>query len=105
MALNSLLEVIKKVQEKNPAFSARMAEAQALSRWEIAVGETISRHSKAIRVQNSVLWVEVAHPIWRAELHYRKQQILNILNQKPSDSSNPILKDIIFVAPRYSTSY
>jgi predicted nucleic acid-binding Zn ribbon protein len=103
MALNSLLDIIRKAQEKHSAFSARMSEAEALGRWEIAVGPVIAKHSRAIRVQNSILWVEVDHPVWKSELHYRKQQILDILNGKtPSarpglSQTKEILQDIFFV--------
>lgn len=106
MSLDSLLDVIRKAQKRNKAFAQRMEEAGALGRWEIAVGEVIARHSKAIRVQNSVLWVEVAHPIWRAELTYRKHQILGILNgqapcaQKGLSAPQEILTDIFYVEPR-----
>ena len=78
-----------------------MAEAQALGRWETAVGLMIAKHSKAIRVYDSILWVEVEHPIWRSELHYRKKQILDILNGKAPGPitfltpENQLLKDII----------
>lgn len=84
----------------------RLAEAEALGRWEIAVGQLIARHARAIRVQNSILWVEVEHPIWRSELHYRKKQILDILNGKTPSAkpglSKPreILTDIIYVDPK-----
>jgi hypothetical protein len=53
-----------------------------------------------------VLWVEVEHPIWRSELHYRKKQILDILNGK-TPSAKPglsapreILTDIIYIDPK-----
>jgi predicted nucleic acid-binding Zn ribbon protein len=106
MQLHSLFEIIRKAQEKHRAFGTRMAEAEALGRWETAVGEVISRHARAVRVYNSVLWVEVEHPIWRSELHYRKQQILDILNGKTQcankELSPPteILKDIQYIDPK-----
>jgi len=96
MSFDKLIEIIRKVQAKNPALSKRMAEAQALGRWEIAVGPIIAKHSRAIRVQDSVLWVEVDHPIWKSELHHRKRQILDILNQR----ENQALLDIFFVDAR-----
>jgi predicted nucleic acid-binding Zn ribbon protein len=105
MRLNSLFEIIQKARQKYPALSTRMAEAEALGRWEIAVGELIAKHSRAVRVQDSVLWVEVEHPIWRSELHYRKQQILDILNGKSPCSKKglsppkEILKDIFYIEP------
>jgi hypothetical protein len=106
MKLDSLLDILRKVQAKHPAFSNRLAEAEALGRWEIAVGPLISKHSRAIRVQDSVLWVEVEHPIWRTELHFRKQQILDILNGKTPCAKKglapprEVLKDILFLEPR-----
>lgn len=106
MFLQSLVEIIKKAQERNPVFSQRLAEAEALGRWRIAVGEVIAKHSNAIRVKDGVLWVEVEHPIWRSELHYRKQQILDILNgktpcaQKGLTPPQSILKDIIYLEPK-----
>jgi predicted nucleic acid-binding Zn ribbon protein len=106
MALDRLLDIIRKAQQKHPAFSTRLAEAEALGRWQLAVGELISKHAHAVRVQDSILFVEVEHPIWRSELHYRKQQILDILNGKalgPNKSLTPpreILKDIFYIEPR-----
>lgn len=106
MKLNSLFEIIKNAKKKYPRLSTRISEAQALGRWNMAVGELIAKHSKAIRVKDSILWVEVDHPIWRAELHYRKQQILDILNNKTSLSNREmsapteILKDIFYIEPR-----
>jgi hypothetical protein len=104
MPLNSLFDIIQKVRERNPGFSKRYAEAEALGRWPLAVGEVISKHAQAIRVQDGVLWVEVDHPIWRAELHYRKTQILDILNGKIPGAKEllappqKVLLDIYFVS-------
>ena len=106
MNLDSLLDIIKKARQRHPGFSQRLAEAEALGRWEIAVGDLIAKHSRAVRVQDAILWVEVEHPIWRTELHYRKQQILDILNgitpcaKKGLSPPREVLKDIQYVDPR-----
>ncbi len=103
---HSLLDIIKKAQDAYPRFSQRLSEAEALGRWKIAVGDLIAKHSRAIRVQDGVLWVEVDHPIWQSELHYRKKQILDILNghspcAKPGlTASQEILTDIHYFDPR-----
>ena len=105
MIFESLLDIIRKAQDRHPTFSTRLAEAEALGRWPIAVGETIAKHARAIRVKDSVLWVEVEHPIWRSELHYRKQQILDILNAKAPcarqvlASPKDVLIDIFYIDP------
>ena len=81
------------------AFQNRLKEAEAVARWEAAVGPIISKHAHALRVEDGVLHVEVGHPIWRSELHHRRRQILEILNQGAKDAS-AILKDLHFSDPR-----
>ncbi len=106
MKLWSLIDILKKAQVEYPAFGKKIAEAEALGRWVIAVGPGIANHTRAIHIQNSVLWVEVDHPIWRVELHYRKQQILDILNGKTPSAKNQLsppgeaLTDIQFFSPQ-----
>jgi predicted nucleic acid-binding Zn ribbon protein len=80
-------------------FKRRLQEAEGISRWEIAVGPTIAKYAHAVRVQDGVLHVEVAHPIWRSELHHRRRQILEILNQGTSSPSE-IFLDLHFVDPK-----
>jgi len=110
MFLQSLVEIIKKAQDRHPSFSKRLAEAEALGRWRVAVGEVIAKHSNAIRVKDGVLWVEVEHPLWRSELHYRKQQILDILNGKTPcarEGLTPpqsVIQDIVYIEPKRTLS-
>ncbi len=80
-------------------FRSRLKEAEAVSRWEIAVGPTIAKYAQAIRVEAGVLHVEVGHPMWRSELHHRRRQILEILNSGVT-SEDAVLKDLHFVDPK-----
>ncbi len=84
-----------------------MQEVEAVGRWAIAVGPAIAKHTRALRVQDRVLWVEVDHPIWRSELHYRKRQILELLNEGRSgglagqlEKAREPIDDLFFVDPR-----
>ena len=83
------------------AFQKRLKEAEAVSRWEAAVGSIIAKHAQAVRVDKGILYVEVGHPIWRSELHHRRRQILEILNQGATEET-AILKDLHFSDPRDS---
>ena len=94
--MHSFLEILRKLQSKNPLLKQRIDEAGALSRWEKAVGAQIAKHTRAIQVKDSVLWVEVDHPIWKSELHHRKRQILAALNR-------PALQDSGATPPAHST--
>jgi predicted nucleic acid-binding Zn ribbon protein len=64
----------------------------------------MARHTRTIRVQDAVLWVEVDHPIWKSELHHRKRQILDRLNAidetKPASPPREIIKDLLLLDPR-----
>jgi predicted nucleic acid-binding Zn ribbon protein len=89
MGFDSLLDILRKVQRENPKFAARLAESEALSRWETAVGPQIAKHTRAVRVQDKTLFVEVDHPIWKQELQHRKRQILDLLNHGRPQGDGP----------------
>jgi predicted nucleic acid-binding Zn ribbon protein len=97
-------DILRKLQARNPSLAKRIVESEALSRWESAVGSAIAKHTRAIRIQDAILWVEVDHPVWKTELHYRKRQILDLLNQvkpgSPAKGQPEVLKDILFLDGR-----
>ncbi|MCC7441289.1 MAG: DUF721 domain-containing protein [Bdellovibrionales bacterium] len=99
MAFDRFSEILKLLRSRNPALGQRLTEAEAVTRWEQAVGAGIARHARAVAVRQGVLLVEVGHPIWRSELHHRKHQILGILNGAATSGEKPIT-DIAFVDPR-----
>src|SRR3990167_4057468 len=82
MGFDHLGDILNKIRKKPPGFSKRRAEAEAMSRWETAVGPMIAKHAQATKVVRGELWVEVDHPIWRSELHHKKRQILETLNRQ-----------------------
>jgi predicted nucleic acid-binding Zn ribbon protein len=96
MAFDRLSDILKLLQKRNPALKLRMAEAEAVSRFEKAVGPGIAKHARAVAVRQGTLLVEVTHPIWRSELHHRKRQILAVMNEKGAET----IQDIAFVDPR-----
>jgi predicted nucleic acid-binding Zn ribbon protein len=85
MALQSLfrqLGVTRKVQHYT-----------LITSWDSIVGERIARISKARKVDNGVLFVEVANGPWRTELAMRKREILEKIVRKIGKN---IVKDIRF---------
>jgi predicted nucleic acid-binding Zn ribbon protein len=105
MGFNRFSDILKKIQAGNPVLAKRIQEAEALTRWEVAVGPAIAKHSRAIRIQDSVLWIEVDHPVWKTELHYRKRQILDLLNRVPTEvkaGAKPVelIKDLLLLDAR-----
>jgi predicted nucleic acid-binding Zn ribbon protein len=102
-SLEGLTEILRQLQSRFPALGKRLFEADALARWSLAVGPVIAKHTRTIRVQDRVLWVEVDHPIWKSELHHRKHQILGILNQGLGPEKEA-LSDILFLDARTGSS-
>lgn len=96
MALNSFLDILKRIREKNPTLSVRIDESQIICEWDAAVGAIIAKHARALKIKDGVLFVQVDHPVWKTELHLRKHQILAKLSEK-----NPKvkIKDLFFVDP------
>ena len=105
MGFDNLGDILKKIRSKHPVLSKRLAEAEAVSRWDAAVGPMIAKHARATKVVRGELWVEVDHPIWRTELHHKKRQILETLNReiRDGDGDSEPIQDIFFVDPRNST--
>ena len=79
MPFNSLAQIMKELRGRYPALGARWDEARQLAQWEKAVGPGIAKHTKALRVEEGVLWIEADHPLWKAEVHNRRAQILEKL--------------------------
>ena len=102
MAFNSIKDILSKIQNQNRAFQTRLEEAFAVEAWEKTVGPQIAKHARALKVESGVLWVEVDHSVWRTELHLRKRQILEKLNQASGDptSGKEPLKDLFLIEPK-----
>ena len=66
---------------------------KTLQIWSSVVGEVISGATTIDRFANGQLFIRVKNPAWRMELNYRKQDIINKLNNV---LEKPIVKEIIF---------
>ena len=93
-------DILKLLRKRHSALDKRFAEAEAVSRWDAAVGSVIAKHARATQVVRGVLWVEVDHPIWRSELHHKKRQILECINREIQQAEGEPIKDVLFVDPR-----
>jgi predicted nucleic acid-binding Zn ribbon protein len=72
----------------------RMKEADVVRRFGEIVGGDIAARAEAVSIREGKLVVKVASPVWRQELNYSKQEIIDALNRALNDS---IVTDIHFV--------
>lgn len=71
----------------------KIAEYEAVLRWESIVGGPIAKATTAVRIVKGVLVVKVRNSTWRNELVLRKQDIIRSLNK---DLGEDVVKDIRF---------
>ena len=72
----------------------RMKEADVVRRFSEIVGDNIAARAEAVSIRDGKLVVKVASPVWRQELNYSKEEIIDALNRALSDN---IVTDIHFV--------
>lgn len=90
MSLFSFHDILRRLKDRYPNLDARIEESEVVELWEACVGPTIAKHAKVIKVDQGELYIEVDHPTWKSELHFRKAQILEKLrntgkNFQPTD--------------------
>ncbi len=71
----------------------KVEQYSAMSRWEEIVGEKISKITTPEKIQKNTLIVKVDNAPWRAELTFRKKEILEKI-QKTTNSDS--IKNILF---------
>lgn len=72
----------------------RMKGADVVRRFSEIVGGNIAARAEAVSIRDGKLVVKVASPVWRQELNYSKQEIIDALNRALSDN---VVTDIHFV--------
>ena len=60
--------------------SAEVAEAAAIAAWKHAAGDGLKEHAVALKLENRVLTVAVADPIWQKQLTSMRGQLLFRIN-------------------------
>ncbi len=65
---------------KRGGMEKRLKQKQAVLIWDMVVGEKVAAESRAIKVEDSKIFVKVKNPVWRTELFLMKEKILHDLN-------------------------
>jgi len=78
---------------KSLGIQKKLQEYDAVVFWEKVVGERIAQMTKATRILQGILFVQVKTSTWRNELTLRKKEIIDKLN---SEIGVETVKDIKF---------
>ncbi|MEE4312019.1 MAG: DUF721 domain-containing protein [candidate division KSB1 bacterium] len=79
---------------KNLGIEDQVLEHQAIALWDEIAGNNISKNTKAIRIEDGVLFVRVTSDAWKNELLFYKPELIQKLNEKIGKS---IVRDIYLV--------
>jgi len=50
-------------------------------RWRELLGDDVADHSKPLKVERGVLWIEVENSSWLQQIQYMKLELLELLNE------------------------
>jgi len=78
---------------KSLGIGGKIEENFAIVYWDQAVGKEISQHTEPYKIAQGILFVKVTDPVWRNELQFFKNEIIEKLNQK---IGKKIVKEIKF---------
>ena len=88
----SLGEVLKEILKKY-RLEDHLDETRLVDSWEQVAGKLIATHTTSLRIRSKVLYVSLDSAALRQELSYRKQKLLDMLNNA---SGRTVLTDIVF---------
>jgi predicted nucleic acid-binding Zn ribbon protein len=71
----------------------KIEENLAMVYWDLVVGKEISQHTAPFKITKGVLYVRVDDPVWRNELQFFKNDIIEKLNSK---TGKHLVKDVKF---------
>lgn len=66
-------------------------------RWRELLGDDVADHSKPLKVERGVLWIEVENSSWLQQIQYMKLELLELLNGALRLTA---FKDIKMVLPK-----
>ena len=61
--------------------------------WNKIVGKTISKNTEITRIKNGKITIKTSNPIWRNELTFQKEELLNRLKKEEPELN---IKEIEF---------
>ncbi|MGH7339035.1 MAG: DUF721 domain-containing protein [Candidatus Rokuibacteriota bacterium] len=61
--------------------SGPLAAQTAVERWREVAGERLSRHVRAVAVENGVLRLEAEAAVWASEVRFQERRILSRLKE------------------------
>jgi len=72
-----LMQQLRELGLETPLLQKRLIDS-----WPTVAGEAIARYTTNVRIQNQTLFVSLSIPALRADLSMRRQELVQLLNQR-----------------------
>ena len=92
---DTLSNCLKQYFKSEPESVRQLEESQLIISWPRIVGEAVAQVTEALRVRDGRLFVVVHDPLWRQELVFQKNILLQRLRAEFPKSK---VRDIFFTA-------
>jgi predicted nucleic acid-binding Zn ribbon protein len=80
MPFTSLKRVLESVLKEH-RLTSDIEAYRVFALWGKIAGPTVATHSRPVRLNGDVLYVEVDDPVWLSQLRYMKQDILGKIDE------------------------
>jgi hypothetical protein len=82
---------------KDLGLADKYAQFSIIAEWEAAAGPTLSKWAKAKRFQKGRLEIAVQSAVWRTQISFVKQDIIDRINKKLGKS---VVKELVLLNQR-----
>lgn len=79
---------------KKQGIEKEINQQKAVSVWAEAVGKKIKENTEPVDVRFGVLTVKTSSPVWRQELQFQKENIIDSINKRLKKTT---IKDVRFI--------
>ena len=59
--------------------------------WKQIVGKEISKKTELVKIENKTLFIKCSSPVWKTELQYQKQELIEKIKNKTKKIKNIII--------------
>jgi len=59
--------------------------------WKQIVGKEISKKTELVKIENKTLFIKCSSPVWKTELQYQKQELIEKIKNKTKQIKNIII--------------
>ncbi len=81
MSFTSLKQILESVLKEHK-LTSDIDAYRIFSVWEEIAGPAVAKHSRPVRLNGDILYIEVDDPIWLSQLRYMKQDMLQKIDRR-----------------------